>query len=155
MTKYPNLLELIRYYPCGTPAVCDHAGIEPELLGAVLDGAEELTPVEIMGLSRLYGCPAGVLYHPGVIMLDMGRMKHHRMVKDVVSIHGQLLDMAAEGNRKAAQYINSNEWRYLEFTFSLLGNKLSYCHYLGVKKTFLNFVQWLAPAPKGRGLERM
>ena len=150
MTKYPNLSELLRYYPIGTPAICDHAEIEPELLEAVLADTEELTPVEIMKLSRLYGCPAGVLDHPAVVMLDMGRMRHQRMVK-VVSIHTQLQIIAAEGNQKAAEYISLDEWRYLEFTFSVLGNKLSYCHYLGVKECFRNYVSWSMPAPKLRG----
>lgn len=58
MTKYPNLSELLQYYPCGTGTVCDHAEIEPEL---------------------------------------------------------------------------------------------SYCHYLGVKECFRNYVSWSTPAPKRRG----
>lgn len=154
MTKYPNLVELLRYYPCGTGTVCDHAEIEPELLEAVLEGTEALMPVEIMRLAQLYECPAGILNHPEAIMLDMGRMKHQRMMKEVVSIHTQLQAMAAGGNQKAAEYIELDEWRYLAFTFSVLGNKLSYCHYLGVKEVFQNCVSWSTPAPKRRGIER-
>lgn len=154
MTKYPNLVELLRYYPCGTPAVCDHAEIEPELLEAVLDGTEELMPVEIMRLSRLYECPVGVLNHPEVIMLDMGRMKHQRMMKEIVSIHTQLQTMAAGGTQKAKEYLDLDRWSYQNFLRAIYENKLSYCHYLGKKEELQHYVRWSEPEPRRRGLRR-
>lgn len=61
MTKYPNLLELNKYHPYRWPVVCDHAGIEPELLQAVLEEGEPLLPAELLGIARLYGVPIGLL----------------------------------------------------------------------------------------------
>lgn len=151
MTKYPNLSELLQYYPCGTGTVCDHAEIEPELLEAVLDGTEELTPVEIIRLSRLYRCPAGVLEHPAVLMLDMDRPKHKRMVQEVDCVYMQLMAMAGDGNLKAEQYLDLNRWMYQRFIWAVHEDRLSYCHYLGVKECFRNYVSWSMPAPKRRG----
>lgn len=154
MTKYPNLAELLRYYPCGTPTVCDHAGIEPELLEAVLGGSEVLTPVEIVELARLYGCSVGILSHPTVIMLDMDRLKHKRMAQEIDCIYMRLMAMGGDGNLKAEKYLELDRWSYQDFLRAIHENKLSYCHYLGKKKELLNYVRWSEPEPRRRGLRR-
>lgn len=59
MTRYPSLLELRKYYPYGEPAICDHAGIEPELLHAVLEDGETLLPEEIGGERGFMESPVG------------------------------------------------------------------------------------------------
>ncbi len=48
-TRYPNLAELYDYHPYREPAMCDHAGIEMELLYAVLHNG---MPCERIGLSE-------------------------------------------------------------------------------------------------------
>lgn len=154
MTKYPNLVELLRYYPCGIPAVCKHAEIEPELLAAVLDGTEVLTPVEIMGLARLYKCPVGVLNYPEVIMLDKYRWRHMQMILEADRIYMRLRAMAGAGNERAAGYIKHVKWKWQKFLRAVYEGKLSYCHYLGAKESFLQCVRWSTPAPERRSLTR-
>ena len=154
MTRYPNLLELHNYYPCGEPAVCDHAGIEPELLLAVLDGEGLLEPAEIRGLARLYGCPVGVLDYPKVIMLDMGRWKHRKMAAEVDSLYMQLKWMARTGNAEAEKYLGWADWKQQRFMRAAYSNKLSYGHYLGVKETLSQYVSFATPRPKRRGCKR-
>lgn len=152
MTKYPNLNELINYHPYGKPAVCDHAGIEPELLEAVLIGGESLTGTEILGLARLYRCPIGVLGNSEIVMLDMGKLKHKKMVREVELIYIQLRSMADGGNQDAEKYLNWVDWRKKRFMLAVYSNNLSYCHYLGIKEILCQYVGYAAPSPKRRGL---
>lgn len=151
MTRYPNLLELHNHYPCGEPAMCDHAGIEPELLQAVLYGGELLEPAEIMGLARLYGCPAGVLLNRETIMLDMGRLKHAKMAA-VVDAAYMLLKRT--DSQEAERYLKFATAKYQRFRMAVNSNGLSYGHYLGVRECVLQYVQWSTPMPKRRALQR-
>lgn len=154
MNRYPNLQELITYYPCGEPTVCDHAGIEPELLQAVLNGDEVLMPVEVMGLSRLYGCPAGVISCPKVIMLDMGRYRQKKIVWHVNSIFMQLKCMAEGGNKKAEKYLQWADWEQQRFLRAIYEDRLSYGHYLGVKEKLSQYVQFATPQLRRREVNR-
>ncbi len=105
MNKYPNLQELIKYHPYSEATVCGHAGIEPELLHAILEGSEAFAPAEVIAIARLYECPVDVISCPCLIMLDMTRIRHKKMVRDVVSIYKQLGRMAEGGNNEAEGYL--------------------------------------------------
>lgn len=110
ITRYPNLAELHRYHPYGEPAMCDHAGIEPELLHAVLSDGEPLRYAELLGLARLYGCPVSVLTCQKVIMLDRRRLKHRKMITEVKNLVICLKCMAKEGNEKAKRWLELTGW---------------------------------------------
>lgn len=152
MNKYPNLLEMLKYYPCGEPAVCDHAGIEPELLHAALNGDEPLTLDEIMGISRLYGCPVSMIGCHKVIMLDMGRWRHKKLVAEVDNLYIRLKCMAGEGNQEAEKYMKLAGWKQQRFLKAARENRLSYGHYLGMKEWLTQFIEFAALRPKRRGL---
>lgn len=87
MNKYPNLRELMQYHPYGNHTICDHANIEPEVLQAALEGRETLAPDEVLAIARLYGCPAHVIDCTKLIMLDMGKLKHNKMVMEIDFIY--------------------------------------------------------------------
>jgi hypothetical protein len=154
-TRYPNLVELYKYYPCGEPAMCDHAGIEPELLYAVLRNGERLELQELLGFARLYGCSMGVLKCQKVIMLDRTRWKHRKMIADVDSLYIRLKCMAREGNEEAEGYLKLAEWAQQEFLRSAHINRVSYCHYLGTKEKIQQYISFSTPLPQRRGLSSM
>lgn len=154
MNKYPNLGELIKYYPCGEPTVCDHAGIGPELLRAVLNGDEALTLIEVIRLSRLYKCPAGVISCPKAIMLDMDRYRHKKIVAEVDALYMRLKWMADTGNTEAGKYLERVEWEWQRFVRAVSTNKLSYGHYLGIKEHVEQYVSFAIPKPKRRGVSQ-
>ncbi|HBA49682.1 MAG TPA: hypothetical protein DCZ91_18180 [Lachnospiraceae bacterium] len=154
MTRYPNLLELRKYHPYGEPAICDHAGIEPELLQAVLEDGEPLLPEEIRGAAGLYGVPRGLLECRRVTMLDMGRWRHRKLVAKVDGLYVTLKRMAREGNQEAGKYLEWAAPEHRRFMRAAYRNKLSYGHYLGTKEQLSQYIRFAAPRPKRRGLRR-
>lgn len=151
-TRYPNLAELHDYHPYGEPAMCDHAGIEPELLHAVLSDGEPLRYAELLGLARLYGCPVSVLTCHKLIMLDTDRFRHRKMISEVDNLYIRLKRMAREGNQKAERYLELGDWRHQRFLRAVYSNSLSYGHYFGVKEELLMDISFSTPPPKRRGL---
>jgi len=105
ITRYPNLLEMHKYYPCGEPAMCDHARIEPDLLHAVLYNGGMLRFPEILRLAKLYNCPIGVLNHPKTVMLDIKKLKHRKMIAEVDNFYKELKCIVREGNQEAEKYL--------------------------------------------------
>lgn len=151
-TRYPNLAEMLEYHPYSDCTVCDHARIEPELLDAVLNEGEVLEFSEILGIARLYECPMGVLEHGKVIMLDMGRWRHRNMVAEISSLHIQLHCMAEEGNQEAEKYLEQADEAVQRFIKAAYDNRLSYCHYFGVKERIGQYIFFARPKEKKRGL---
>jgi hypothetical protein len=154
MTRYPNLLELHNHHPYGEPAMCDHAGIELELLNAVLEGGELLESAEIMGLARLYGIPRGLLESQKVTMLNMKRWKHRKMAAEVDSLYMRLKWMARTGNAEAEKYLKWADLDQQRFMRAAYDNNLSYCHYFGVRERLSQYVSFATPKPKRRGVLR-
>ncbi len=152
MNTYPNLQELVKYHPYGENTACDHAEIEPELLHAAFKGEELLTPAEIISIARLYGCPAGVIVCPKLIMLDMGRPRHKKMVMEVDCIYIQLKCMARDGNRESEKYLELAGRGQQRFMRAAYEDRLSYAHYLGVKKQLRQYISFAAPKQKRRRL---
>ncbi len=153
MTLYPNLAELIKYYPCHETTVCDYAEIEPEVLHAVVNDGEKLRYMELVGLSRLYECPIGVLAHQEVIMMDMSRWKHKKMAAAVDSLYMQLKYMAkCEGNEEAKSRLERADKVHQKFARDAYDNKLSYGHYLGAYERLSLDVARSKPRPKRRSL---
>lgn len=151
-TRYPNLAELHDYHPYGEPAMCDHAGIEPELLHAVLRDGELLKHGELLGLARLYGCPVGVLACHKLIMLDTDRFRHRKMIAEVDKLYTRLKCMAREGNQRAERYSELGGWRHQRFLRAAYSNSLSYGHYFGLRENLLMDLSFCASAPRRRGL---
>ncbi len=151
-TRYPNLAELYDYHPYREPAMCDHAGIEMELLYAVLHNGEPLEYGELLGLARLYGCPVSVLACPKVIMLDPGRLRHRKMIAQVDNLYLWLKCMAREGNQAAKRWLKLADWLQQRFMRAVHTNSLSYGHYFGVREQLLQYISFSTPSPKRRGL---
>lgn len=153
MTLYPNLVELIKYYPCHETTVCDYAEIEPEVLHAVMNDGEELRYMELVGLSRLYECQIGVLTHHKVIMMDMRRWKHKKMAGELDFLYVQIRLMAGrEDNERAKGCLERAEWVHQRFLKAVCENKLSYGHYLGSYERLSSYAAQLKPKPKRRSL---
>lgn len=130
--------------------MCNHAGIEPELLQAVLEDGELLLQVEIRGLARLYDVSSGLLECPRVVMLNMARRRHSAMAAEMCVLYIQLRHMALDGNQEAVKYQGFNEWRIERFLKAVRHNKLSYCHYLGMKEFLLQYISFSTPRHKRR-----
>lgn len=153
-TRYPNLLELHDYHPYRERAMCDHAGIESELLRAVLYEGEPLDIAESRGLARLYECPVGVILHHETIMLNMGRRRHIAMAANVCVLYIQLQHMSQDGNQDAGKYLGYAERRFMRFLEAVRYDRLSYCHYLGEREELSQYVSFATLKPKRRGLLR-
>lgn len=154
MTKYPNLVEIMKYHPYGERTACDHARIELELLHAVMNEGEPLETIEIIQLAKLYQCPAEILTRYKIIMLDLNRWKHNKMASQVDALYLQLKYMAkCQGNLKAKKYLSLCEREYQRYARAACDNKLSYGHYLGAYKQFSQYCSFSMPEPKRRGLD--
>ena len=94
--RYPNLVEIHG----GMPTDC-LAEVTKELMLAVFRGEEDLTLEEIFKIARYNGIPLSVLTCPKVIMLDMGRRRHRKMVAEVNNLYIRLKCMARDGNQEA------------------------------------------------------
>lgn len=146
--KYPNLVEIHGGMPTDY-----FAEVTPELMLAVFRGEEDLEAEEIHKIARYNGIPFSVLTCPKLIMLDMKRLKHQKMVHKLDSLYMRLKYMAkCEGNEKAAKYLKSADWDYQRFAEAVHSNKLSYGYYLVTENEFSNYVDWSVPKPKLRVL---
>lgn len=83
------------------------ANVTNELALATFRGEEELTADEVRRVARYNGIPYSVLTGPKVIMLDMSRRRHRKMVAEVDNLFIRLKCMAREENQKAEKYL---EW---------------------------------------------
>lgn len=147
--KYPNLIE-VQKQSC--LYVGYFANVTDELVLAVFRGEEDLTLSEVSRIARYNGIPLSVLVCPKVIMLDMKRWRHRKMVAEVDNLYIQLKCMARDGNKEAEKYL---EWAYREkqkFLRAAHGNRLSYIHYLGAKKQMEDYILFATPKPAKRGM---
>ena len=100
--KYPNLIEVQK---ASNLYLGYFANMTDELVLAAFRGEEELTADEIRRVARYNGIPYSVLTCPKVIMLDMSRRRHRKMVAEVNNLLIRLKCMAREGNQKAEKYL--------------------------------------------------
>lgn len=98
--RYPNLVEIHGGMPTDY-----FAEVTKELMLAVFRGEEDLTLEEICRIARYNGIPLSVLTCPKVIMLDMGRRRHRKMVAEVDNLYIRLKCMARDGNQEAEKYL--------------------------------------------------
>lgn len=147
--KYPNLIE-VRKQSCLYVEI--FANVTRELLLAVFRGEEELTADEIWRVARYNGIPYSVLTCPKVIMLDMRRWRHRKLVAEVEILYITLEEMAMNGNQKATEYLHWAERELQKFTEAAHDNRLSYIHYLGAKKQLADYISFSTPKPTRRGI---
>ena len=147
--KYPNLIEVQKQS-------CLHVGyfanVTDELVLAAFRGEEELTADEIRRVARYNGIPYSVLTCPKVIMLDMSRRRHRKMVAEVDNLFIRLKCMAREGNQKAEKYLEWADRENQKFLKAAHINKLSYIHYLGAKRKLSDYILFARPEPTKRGI---
>ena len=150
--KYPNLIEVQKQS-------CLHLGyfanVTEELVLAAFRGEEELAADEIWRVARYNGIPLSVLTCPKVIMLDMGRRRHRKMVAEVNNLLIRLKCMAREGNQKAEKYLEWADRENQDFLRAAHNNKLSYIHYLGAKRQISDYILFAKPEPTKRGITTM
>ncbi len=146
--RYPNLVEIHGGMPTDY-----FAEVTPELMLAVFRGEEDLTLMELSRIARYNGIPLSVLTCPKLIMLDMGRRRHRRMVAEVDSLYIKLKCMAREGNQKAEKYLEWASWEQQRFMGAAHNNRLSYGHYLVAKEEMQNYILFAAPKQEKRGIE--
>lgn len=129
--RYPNLIEVQR-----SPHLYlgYFANVTEELVLAAFRGEEELTKEEIRKVAYYNRIPFTVLTCPKLVMLDMSRARHKKMVEDVKGLHAQLECMAEDGDQKAERYLGYEERRYQDFLRAANDDRLSYIRYLGQKK---------------------
>lgn len=145
--RYPNLVEIHGGMPTDY-----FAEVTKELMLAVFRGEEDLTLEEICRIARYNGIPLSVLTCPKVIMLDMGRRRHRKMVAEVDNLYIRLKCMARDGNQEAEKYLEFADWKQQCFLRAAHINKLSYGHYLVAREALSDYVKWSMPKPKKRGI---
>lgn len=123
-----------------------------ELVLAAFRGEEELAADEIWRVARYNGIPLSVLTCPKVIMLDMSRRRHRKMVAEVDNLFIRLKCMAREGNQKAEKYVEWADRENQKFLKAAHINKLSYIHYLGAKRQLSDYILFARPEPTKRGI---
>ena len=147
--KYPNLIE-VQKQSC--LYVGYFANVTNELVLAAFRGEEELTTDEIWRVARYNGIPYSVLTCPKVIMLDMNRRRHVKMVTGVDNLCIRLKYMSSEGNQKAEKYLEWADRENQDFLRAAYNNRLSYIHYLGAKKQLSDYIHFATPKPEKRGI---
>lgn len=148
--KYPNLIEIHGGLPTDY-----FAEVTPELMLAVFRGEEDLKVEEICKIAHYNRIPFSVLICPKLILLDMKRQRHKKMVHKLDSLYMKLKCMAkCEGNEEAEKYLKFADWEYQRFARAVHSNKLSYGHYLVIKEKLSNYADWSVPKPKKRGIQQ-
>lgn len=150
--KYPNLIE-VQKQSCLNLGY--FANVTDELVLAAFRGEEELTVDEIWKVAYYNSIPYSVLTCPKVIMLDMGRRRHRKMVAEVNNLYIRLKCMAREGNQKATEYLELADRKNQNFLRTAQNNGLSYIHYLGVKRQLSDYILLATPIPEKRGISVM
>ena len=145
--RYPNLVEIHGGMPTDY-----FAEVTKELMLAVFRGEEDLTLEEICRIARYNGIPLSVLVCPKLIMLDMSRRRHRKMVAEVDNLFIRLKCMAREGNQKAEKYLEWADRENQKFLKAAHINKLSYIHYLGAKRQLSDYILFARPEPTKRGI---
>ena len=150
--KYPNLIEAQKQS-------CLHVGyfmgMSEELMLAVFRGEEELSADEIRRVAGYSRIPYSVLTCPKVIMLDMGRVRHRKMVAEVDNLCSQLKCMAREGNQKTEKYLECADRKKQDFLRAAHNNKLSNIHYLGAKRQLSDYILSAKPELTKSGISTM
>ncbi len=147
--KYPNLIE-VKKQSCLYVEI--FADVTSELLLAAFRGEEELTADEVRRVARYNGILYSVLTCPKVIMLDMSRRRHRKMVTEVNNLYIQLQYMASGGNQKAEEYLEWADRENQKFLKAAHDNKLSYIHYLGAKRRLSDYILFARPESTKRGI---
>ncbi len=74
------------------------------------------------------------------------------MITEADNLYLRLKCMAREGNEKAKRWLELTGWTQQEFMRAVHANRLSYCHYLGVRERLRQYISFSTLAPKRRGL---
>lgn len=147
--KYPNLIEVQK---ASNLYLGYFADVTDELVLAAFRGEEELTVDEIRKVARYNGIPFSVLTCPKVIMLDMNRVRHRKMVAEVGNLYIRLKCMARNGNQKAVEYLEWADRENQNFLRAAHNNRISYIHYLDVKRQLSDYILFATPKPQKRGI---
>lgn len=131
------------------------ANVTDELVLAAFRGEEELTADEIWKVAHYNGIPLSVLTCPKVIMLDMGRWRHRKMVAEVSNLCIRLKCMARKGNENAEKYSEWADRKNQDFLKAAHNNELSYIYYLGTKRELSDYILFARPEPIKRGIATM
>ena len=145
--KYPNLIEVQK---ASNLYLGYFANMTDELVLAAFRGEEELTADEIRRVARYNGIPYSVLTCPKVILLDMGRWRHRKMVAEVDNLCIRLKCMARNGNQKAVEYLEWADRENQNFLRAAHNNRISYIHYLDVKRQLSDYILFATPKPQKR-----
>ena len=155
--KYPNLVSLVYWHSYGTPTFADHAGVTRELFQAVLEGDEELTDGELLGISRLVHIPLGLLKCPKMQYLYVERFQHSRKIIDLAERYNRI--------RKLRCKIGKGNCTDLKLAYQAVSDivkdfdkngKVSYCRYRAALER-VTWNEWLyrnSDKKKVRGLQK-
>lgn len=111
--KYPNLVEMQKQ---GHFSIGYLANVTEELVLAAFRGEERLTVNEILKVAYHSGIPYSVLTCPRLILLDMGRRRHRKMIAEVDGSCIQLRCMAGNGNQEAERGVWSGQTGRIRFS---------------------------------------
>lgn len=153
--KYPNLLELDRYFQLHY-----FADVTRELMEAVFCGEEDLTQQEFSRIARYCGLPLGVLKCNKKITLSKSRRKHCQMIEALSDMLYEIWEFQKKGSEYAEWYmrkyssIGREDFVNMELAF-YDGREVTYSHYLGVKHKMedtICFANWeFRKKPRGLG----
>lgn len=84
-TRYPNLFAEWAASPFHLWVLCDHAGVERNVMKAVLYDGEKLLTEEALGLSQLFNVSMNCLFSPGLNLIAGERL--HRKAYALFSLY--------------------------------------------------------------------
>ncbi len=154
--RYPNLFEVVNWKICGKPAIADHAGITVELLEAALSGDEELTPDEMIVISRLVKIPVNVLELPELVLMSCNKFQHIMKVMDLRDDFDYIKEQRAAVGKGEDVCVKSAERKLDSYTKYFKRGNGSYVGYMAVRQE-IDWNFWLyrnIDQKKPRGLKR-
>ncbi len=98
--KYPNLVEIYKYFPTSY-----FANVTGELMLAVFEGKEDLTSKEMFNISHYNRIPLSVLTCPEKIMLNRDRLKHRAMMDELENNLCKIRKQQKKGSHEADSYM--------------------------------------------------
>lgn len=129
MSKYPNLQQAALYFNFAY-----FANITPGLLQEIIAGNEELTAVEAFNMAHYTQIPYKVLFNSKLILLDKDRLKHQRMMDELMVKLRAIKAWEKKGSHEAETYMKYQRISFVNlYTDFFFGHPVAYTRYLGVK----------------------
>lgn len=132
-TRYPNLFAEWAASPYHLWVLWDHAGVERNVMKAVLYDGEELLAGEAFGLSRLFNVSGDYLFSQGLNLIAGERL--HRKAYDLFGLYGDISGRKDYLNKGQCIDLNNELYRIRRL---LTADIATYADYRWCRKSLLD-----------------